>query len=249
MPKHNNSASRLHGLFASLQGQTAQTQVLSCWIQTFAVPESTPKRQAIEVARRLDSVNRELDLVRGGMSQATYSPSLYEGALSAFEEAASPMLLPHTWNSVQQYLTPQNLLALEFCSEILPDEESVISPEQLTEILGLVADLRVAAQSDTTPNNLRALLLHHVELIERAVAAYPITGVKALREAAQSGLGELVEAKGEVAVHSKSEEVSKLAKTWKKVGEVADGAIKADKFIQVGHKAWNLIESVWSSVT
>lgn len=247
MPKHNNSASRLHGVFSQLQNHTDQTQVLSAWVQTFAISESAPKRQAIEVARRLESVNRELGLVRTGMSQATYSRSLYEDALSAFEEAASPMLLSHTWNNVRKYLTPQNLLSLEFCSEILPDEESVISSEEFTEILGLVAELREAAQSENIPTSLRALLLHHVELIERAVAAYPITGVKALREAAQAGLGELVESKDTVAEYSNSEEVSKLAKAWKKVGEVADGALKVDKLIQVGHKAWNLIETIWNS--
>jgi hypothetical protein len=247
MPKHNNSASRLHGLFSQLQAHADQTQVLSGWVQTFAISESTPKRQAIEVARQLESVSRELSLVRNGMSQATYSPSLYESALSAFEDAASPMLLPHTWNSVLQYLTPQNLLSLEFCSEILPDEESVISSEELAEILGLVAELREAAQSENIPASLRGLLLHHVELIERAVAAYPITGVKALREAAQTGLGELVESKDTVAEHSKTAEVAKLAKAWKKVGEFADGVLKVDKLFQVGHKAWNLIETSWTS--
>ena len=156
MPKHNNSASRLHGLFSQLQVHTDQTQVLSAWVQTFAVSESTPKRQAIEVARRLESVNRELGLVRDGMSQAAYSVSLYEGAISAFEEAASPMLLPHTWNTVRQYLTPQNLLSLEFCSELLPDEESLISSEELAEILGLVSELREAARSENIPASLRA---------------------------------------------------------------------------------------------
>ena len=247
MAKHNNSASRLHGIFNQLQQHTDPMQVLSCWVQTFAISEPTPKRQAFEVARRLDSVNREIGLVRSGMTQATYSTSLYEGALSAFEEAASPMLLPHTWNNVRQYLTPQNLLSLEFCSEILPDEEAVISPEEISEILGLVMELRESAQSENIPASLRALLLHHVELIERAIAAYPITGVKALREAAQTGLGELVESKDVVAQHSNTAEVSKLAKAWKKVGEVADGALKVDKLIQVSHKAWDLIETIWNS--
>jgi hypothetical protein len=176
-----------------------------------------------------------------------YSPSLYESALAAFEEAASPMLMPQTWNNVRQYLTPQNLISLEFCSEILPDEESVISSDELAEILGLVADLRTAAQGERIPFDLRDLLLHHVELIERAIAAYPITGVKSLREAAQTGLGELVESKVIVSEHGNSEQVSKLAKTWKKVGEVADGAIKVDKLVQLGHKAWNVIETIWNS--
>lgn len=246
MPKHINSASRLHSLFIQLQRHADQTQVLSGWVQTFAISESTPKRQSIEVARRLENVDRELSLVRIGMSQATYSPSLYEGALSAFDEAASPMLLPHTWNNVRQYLMPQNLLSLEFCSEILPDEESEISTEELSEILQLVSDLRESAQSENIPTSLQALLLHHVDLIERALAAYPITGIKSLREAAQSGLGELVESKDLVAEHSNTAEVNKLAKVWKKIGQVADGALKADKLIQVGHKAWDLIENIWN---
>ena len=246
MPKNNNSASRLHGLFSQLHSHTDQKQVLTCWVQAFGISDSTPKRQAIEVAKRLESVNRELDLVRNVMGQATYSPSLYENAISAFEEAASPMLLSQPWNNVRQYLTPQNLLSLEFCSEILPDEESVISSEELTEILALVSEIRNAAQSDSIPASLRALLLHHVELIERAVAAYPITGIKALREAAQTGLGELVESKDVVTEHRNTAEVSKLAKAWKKVGEVADGALKVDKLVQVGHKAWNVIETVWN---
>jgi hypothetical protein len=246
MPKHNNSASRLHGLFSQLPSHDDHSQVLSAWAQAFAVSDSTPRRQAIEVARRLESVTRELGLVRNGMSKATYSPSLYEGTISAFEEAASPLLLPQSWNNVRQYLTPQNLISLEFCSEILPDEEAVISPEELAAILGLVSELREAAQSESIPSSLRALLLHHVELIEKAIAAYPITGVKALREAAQTGLGELVESKDAVAEHNNTPEVSKLAKAWKKVSEVADGALKVDKLVQVGHKAWNLIETIWS---
>lgn len=247
MPKHHNSATRLHALFSSLQSPSDQTQVLAGWVQAFSISESTTKRQAIEVARRLEAVSRELELVRVGMGKADYSASLYETAIAAFEEAASPMLLPHTWNNIRQHLTPQNLLALQFCSELLPDEESLISSQELEEILALVADLRVAAQSESIPPSLCALLLHHVELIERAIASYPIAGVKALREAAQTGLGELVEAKDAVAEHSKSEEVSKLARAWKKVSEVADGAIKLDKLVQVGHKAWNLIESIWNS--
>ena len=156
------------------------------------------------------------------------------------------MMLPHTWNNIRQYITPQNLLSLAFCSEILPDEESVISPDELAEILDLVADLRGAAQSENIPPGLQALLLHHVELIERAVATYPITGVKALREAAHTGLGELLESKEAIAEHRGSEEVSKLAKAWKKVNEAADSALKVDKLIQVSHKAWNLIEKIWS---
>jgi hypothetical protein len=245
MPQNSNSASRLHSLFSQISNHSGQSQVLTTWVNTFAISETVTKRQAVVVAKRLETIFRELELTREGMNKAQYSTGLYESALDALQEAASPMLLPNTWAHVLQYLTPQNLLAIQFCGEILPNEESQIPEKELAELSLLVSELRTAADSQTLPASLRVLLLHHADLIENALAAYPITGMKALREAAQTGLGELVESKDIVAEHSNLEEVSKLAKVWKRVGEVADGAAKVDKLIQFGQKAWSLIESIW----
>ena len=247
MPIHTNSASRMHSLINKMLIPNDQTQILAGWVQVLEVAEFSPRKQAILVTRRLDSVSREIGLVRDGMSKESFSPVLYESALGAFEEAASPILLPHTWNNIRQYLTPQNILALQFCSEILPHEEEVVSLEKIADLLSMVEDLRLAAHNENLPESLRSLLLHHVELIERAIAEYPISGVKALREASQSGLGELVEAKEMVAQHGNTEEILKLAKVWKKVSEIADAAIKADDLLQIGYKAWNLIEGYWKS--
>jgi len=128
MPANINSASRLYSIFSQLTGHADSVQVLAGWVQTFSITESTPKKQAVEVARRLDALTRELELVRLGMSKANYSINLYESAIASFEEATSPMMLPHTWNNVRQYINPQNLTVLQFCSEILPNEENLISP-------------------------------------------------------------------------------------------------------------------------
>jgi hypothetical protein len=238
MPANINSASRLYSIFSQLTGHADNVQVLAGWVITFSIAESTPKRQALEVARRLDAMARELELVRFWMSKANYSTNLYESTIASLEEATSPMILPHTWNTVRQYITPQNRIALQFCGEILPSEENLIGKAELDEIFNLIQDLRSAAASEGIPGGLRALIIHHIELIERALNEYPISGSKALREAAQTGLGELIEAKELVEENKQAPEVAKLARAWKKVGEVADLAIKADKLVQVGHKAW-----------
>jgi hypothetical protein len=217
---------------------------MSVWLQAWMITETTQKGQALEVVRCLENVNRELDLVRKGMNQATFSSSLYENAISAFEEAASPMLLPHTWSSVRQYLTPQNIISLEYCSEILPDEEALVPSDELSEILGLVSELRDAANSENIPAILKAIMLHHVELIEKAIASYPITGVKALKVAVQTGIGELYLSKNVVIEHKNTPELSKLAEVWEKVSDAADTALKLDKLVQVSQRAWNFIETI-----
>lgn len=234
-------------LLKAIPGHPDTTQTLSVWSTLFNLQDTNVNRLSRVVADRLAAMNRELDLVRAGMGKAGFSEALYANSLNAFESALSPMLLPHTWNNARQHLSAENFLALSFCSEILPDEESEITQSELDEICGLVAELNRLLADSTLPARLRALLAHHVELMLQALAEYPIAGAKALREAARTGLGELIEAKDLVVEHQASKEVSKLGEAWKKFNNAADLALKADKLLQLGHKAWELLSSVWPS--
>ena len=218
-------------------------------MKIFVLTEQSPRRQPIEVARFLENVNREVNLVRSGMAMCQLPLSHFESALSAFEDATSPIMLPHSWSSIQQYLTPHNLSLLGICVDMLPEEKSVISLEEIEEILRLVKELREAAQSENIPVSLKTLMLHHVELIEKAIAAYPITGVKALREVVYIGLGELFDSKDEIKKCTEAEEVSKLVKVWKRISDVTDAALKVDKLIQVGQKVGDVIENIFQSLT
>ncbi len=192
-------------------------------------------------------MTRELELVRAGMAKADFSEGLYAPALNAVESALSPLLLPATWNQVRSNLSTETLLALGFCSEILPDEESEIPLVELQAIEGLVAELEGLLRNSSLPPRLQAVLRHHVELMRQALAEYPIAGAKALREAARSGLGELVEVREAVVENNKSAEVSKLAQAWKQLNTAADAALKADKLLQLGQRAWHLVEGMFQS--
>ena len=154
-------------------------------------------RRAVEVGELVHAMHRELDLAAAGLADAAFSKGLYESAFSRIENAISPMLFSTTWNQVKQYLTADVLTALAFCSEILPDEESQISTEELTSIRQKVEDLSTALADAETPPRLRQLIRHHVELIERALSEYAVVGAKALREAGRTALGEMIEVKDE----------------------------------------------------
>lgn len=245
MPQNHNSASRVLDVLKSIPTLPDNTQSLAVWVMLFAIQESNAHRQSRVVADRLAAINRELELIRIGMAKATFSESLYTNALNAYEAAFSPMQLPHSWNNVRRYLISENELALQFCSEILPDEESEIPEGELEAIRKLVEELQGLLIDSKLPTRLQALIAHHVELMLQGLIDYPISGAKALREAARSGLGELVEVKDIVAEHQNSKEISKLGQAWKTLNQAADQALKFDKLIQVGQKAWTLIESVW----
>lgn len=241
MPKNINSASRLVALLKGIPSHPDNTQTLEVWAKLFQVIEQNPNRKSGAVAERLSAMYRELEVVREQMQKANYSEKLYAPAISKIEHALSAMLLPSTWNQARQYLTAETFVALEFCSEILPDEEAQIAAEDLTEISKRVEELASSLSDSQLPLRLRGLIEHHVSLIRRALAEYPISGAKALREAARTALGELVEVKDAVKSNRDAPEISKLGAVWKKVNEVADVALKAEKLAHLGQKAWEML--------
>jgi hypothetical protein len=244
MPRNINSASRIAALLQSIPSYADTTQTLEVWANLFSITEPNPNRKSGSVAERLNAVYRELEIVRNQMRHANYSEKLYEPAITKIEHALSTMLLPHTWSQARQYITPETLIALDFCGEILPDEEEQIAPEDLVEISARLDELTNLLFDSQLPARLKALIEHHVNLIRRALAEYPICGAKALRQVARTALGELVEVKETVKEHRDTPEVSKLGAVWKKVNQVADVALKAEKLGQLGQNAWAMIEGM-----
>ena len=245
MPKNINAASRLHAVLQQAAGMSTNASSLAVWENIFQIQEEPNEaRKAVLISDRLRWMHQQLEIARSQMKQANLSENLYIAAFNNIEQAISTLILTAQWNNGVQYLKPETLLALEFCSEILPDEESLIDPHVLEEIRSMVQELEKSLAVTDLPESLVALILNHIELINRALNQYPITGAKALREAARTALGELVEAKDEVKGNNKTPEVSQLGRVWGKINNSADVAIKADKIAQLGSKAWTYVENL-----
>ena len=244
MTKNLNSATRLLRILEKASEQQDKVQVLDAWAKILAVKVANPNRRAVEVGELVHAMHRELDLAAEGLAGANFSKSLYESAFARVEHAISPLLLPATWNQVKQYLTPDVLTALAFCTEILPDEESLIPPDELALIQKKVEELRATVSDTETPPRLQKLIQHHVELIERALSEYSVVGAKGLREAGRTALGEMIEVKDELGPVKTSPAVSKLESTWATVNKAVDIALKGEKLAQLGQKAWEALSGM-----
>ncbi|MCC2975001.1 hypothetical protein [Massilia sp. IC2-476] len=242
MPKNVNSASRLVSLIKSIPTHPDNTQTVEVWALLFQVQERSPQRRGFVVSERLGATYRELDIVRLQMEAKDYSEELYAPAISRLEAAFSTMNLYNQWPHARQHLTAETMVALAFCAEIIDNEEDLIGTEELTEIANKVQELEECLEGTTLPPRLKSLMLHHIDLIRKALAEYPIAGARALRQAARTALGEIVEVREEISAHPNSREIANLGAVWKRVNSAADLALKADKIAQVGQKAWNLVE-------
>lgn len=244
MPKNINSASRLLRILENNSVHSDNGQTLEAWISLLGVTETHPHRRIVAVGELVHAMNRELESASAGLALENFSKNLYENAFSKIENAISPMLFANTWNHVKQHLTPEVLTALAFCAEILPSEEAEITAEELTSIADKLDELRATLEDTSLPQRLRSLIEHHVELIERALAEYPVVGAMALREAGRTALGEMIEAKDEIAPAKDSVAVSKLEAVWEKVNKAADVALKIDGIKQLGQQAWDVVSKL-----
>lgn len=245
MPKNINSASRLHSLLEKALNEPDNIQVVEAWAKLFTINESNGNLKAALVSEHLLLVYKELGLISTQMKALNYSETLYTNAISSVEYAVSAMILPNTWNNAKQYLKPEHLTALAFCSEVLPDEESQISLDDLEKIQAIVDELSESISKSELPPRLITLIKHHIELIEQALAEYPIAGVKALQEAWHTGLGEIIETRDDVTANKKSPEIKKLHLAWEKINKSIDSAEKIQRIANFADKAITFIGNVF----
>lgn len=244
MAKKLNSASRILLVLEEAVKQNDRTQVLEVWMKVFSLKETQAIKCAFIVTQLLQVMHKELELASDGITKAGISTSLYKQEFSNIENAISPLNLSNTWHSARQYLAAEVIKTLAFCAEILPDEESQISQDELTAIQNQVDELREALNTATLPDRLMELIEHHILLIEKALLEYRVVGAKALREAGRTALGELIEVKAEV-IESKDELViKKLYEMWKNVNSAADVALKVEKIAKLGQQAWDVLSNL-----
>jgi hypothetical protein len=215
------------------------------WVKLLDVQEKHPRKRVVAITSLMQAMNHEVESTVAGLQKLDFPPKLYEGQFSKIENAISPLILGQNWGNVQQYLTPETLTALAYCAEILPDEESQISSEEIASIQGCLVELRETLSDSTVPPRLRSLIEHHVALIERALSEYPISGAIALREAGRTALGEMIEARDQISEAKDHPATSKLEKTWKAVNSAADIALKAEKLTQLGQRAWDALSNLF----
>lgn len=245
MYRHINSASRIH---AQLERALQQTDAAAwaVWANVFGV-KGTNDQQTVElVLPQLHWLHVELQLLEEQVRVLPLSAHLYESAVTRVRQVISPLNLGSGWNGIRGSLTPDVMLALAWCNEMLPDEESAIDPADFLEIQGQVEELDTLLGRSELPERIKKLIAHQLELIRTALAQYPIAGARALREAGRSALGEIIESREDVREQPDTEAVGRLAELWKRVNTVADAALKADKLGQLGVRAWDALQGLLS---
>ncbi|MBL0517521.1 MULTISPECIES: hypothetical protein [Aeromonas] len=244
MAKKMNSAARLLTILERVKTNTEGSTALDIWANYFEISEKNQIKKSVVTSSLLQAMHTELELALSQLSRTSISKSLYETHFSRIENAISPLLLAHQWGQVKQYLTPEVMTALAFCSEILPDEEQEISEGEIESINSKVEELINLLTDADIPLRLRSLIENHISLIQKSLYEYQIAGAKSFRKAAREALGEIIEVREKFTDNKDIPVVSKLEETWKKINSATDVALKAEKVVQIGQKTWDAISNL-----
>lgn len=241
MHQNINSATRLVRILESTQTKGVHQQSLEVWANALAIEKLDTKKRNSKTFELVLSMNEELDSLRAQTKSLNIPSIVYESDLNQVENALDPILINSNWTSVRQYVTPEVLKSLNYLSHLLPDEESEISESDFSDLSEKIFELKCLLEDATITARLRKLIEHHIQLIEKAMAEYRVCGAKSLREAAHTGLGEMIESKDEFENAKGSKVATAFGELWSKVNKTTDAALKIEKVGQLANKAWDYI--------
>jgi hypothetical protein len=135
-----------------------------------------------------------------------------------------------------QLFSQDSLTCLMFCADLLgkTDPEDEIPPDELKSLLEDISHLYESILTSTLPKPVKALILDQLENIRRAVHEYRVRGVRALKEALATAVGQ-VHLHAEELKNAKSDtdrsELSEFAKVLNTVDTLVSVATKAQKLL------------------
>lgn len=245
MPEKRNSASRLAAALNEALKQPDNIITADVWLRAFK-RKATPNEHSkyFFVTNRLQLLFSELSFIRDHLQANGFTLTTYEPAFQKIEHAISPSVLNVGWSAIKQNLTPEVTLALNFCKDMMPDEESEIPEEEIQSLVEELESLDSLIENAEIPQHLKIVISRYVASIWDALDEYKISGAKALKSANSRAVGELIEVQEEIRQSTETPVVKKFGQLFKKVNDVADAAIKVDSLLQLGHRVVDALQKL-----
>lgn len=246
MSEKQNSASRLADALSQALAQPDNIAAADVWLKVFKKPSTNNQHEKFFFAsNRLSLLFAELNSIREYLKGAGFSTNTYEPSLQKIENAISPSVLHVGWAAVKPNLSLEVLTSLNFCKDLMPDEEMEISEEDLQSLAEEVDSLQAHLDNSELPTHLRSIIKRYIDSIWEALDEYPITGAKSFKSANRKIVGELIEAQAEIKESTEEPALKKFGSLFKRVNDIADTAIKADKLMQLGHKVVDALQQLF----
>lgn len=229
MPQNINAAYRVKEILNRVSKKPDKTPVHEIWAEVFSIVESDQHKKNAAIARCLADLHDEVELIRSEMLKLDYSSHLYSESLDKCNTIFAVQFVMGQWAQLKNQFTPEVPIALGFCSEILPDEETLVDRASLNELAKMASELRASLKNSKLPTYTINIIEKHLNKIEEAISKYTAVGAKALENAIQAAYGEVLDNNAAFTEAKGSVEIGRLSQIWQKTKSVLDGVVDTNK--------------------
>lgn len=220
MENKTNSAIRLNKIIQKAYKNDNKI-IADVWKNIFDINESNKHFTEMAVIDCLNNLNDEFELFKVKMKETDFSENLYKNEITQLQNnLIVPTGINGDWQPRKQQITDVQFKILDFCSEILPNDEISINNEEIEELKKLLDELEDFIENNSLPADLNNIIKKHISKIKTALYSYNIKGANVFDEVLQSAYGEIIKNPDLFKTKSNEEVRSKLSKIWSKVQTV-----------------------------
>jgi hypothetical protein len=236
MPRNINSAYRVHEVLAkAIKEGSHQEAMWQALAKAFSILNMSGQKVIFEVTRMLELFYGELEKTRQQMEASNFSSDLFAPTFKTIAERVTPGLMHNAWGGYANDLQG-TLHSLRFCSEILPNEENLMSEEQLLYIREMLETLESKLVAGNLPIYVQEFIIEQIQIIRKALRDYIIVGGKAFKRALADGFISYNENEETIIQYQETEELKLLLDTWDQVSTAAKHTVKPKKLLAPGVK-------------
>ncbi len=247
MKDFSNSAKRVLNLVLVVHSKPDQPSTASTWAEAFGLDPDESKSDPHEVNQKLSLLRHELDHLERQMAETHFSEKLYKPYIQRVRLTVSPSNISAGWGSYKNNLSPDVILALRYCSEILSSEPNA-DFEELERLLSELQTFKDSLDSSSINPATYRFVMSQIGIIEQAIRSYPIAGGEALRKAFTEGFSDLTSRASELADQEETEVTSRVGQYWQEFKKAGEEFVSADRianaYIGIIEKGTSLAKNV-----
>lgn len=247
MENKTNSAIRLNKIIQKAYKNDNKI-IADVWKNIFDINESNKHFTEMAVIDCLNNLNDEFELFKVKMKETDFSENLYKNEITQLQNnLIVPTGINGDWQPRKQQITDVQFKILDFCSEILPNDEISINNEEIEELKKLLDELEDFIENNSLPADLNNIIKKHISKIKTALYSYNIKGTNVFDEVLDLARGEIM--KNHNLFTDKSNEVfkNKLSIIWSKVQNIYTKGKNIEQIYIDYNNVTNALQNLFSS--
>ena len=230
-----------------MQNKPDPPSAAETWAEAFGLDVASSKTDPHDVNQQLTLLRHELDLLEEKMLASSFSESLFKPYIKRVRLTITTNNISASWKTYRNNLSPETILALRYCSEILENEPTA-DFEELEKVLSDLEKFKESINSSSVNGVTYDFVISQINIIEKAIKNYPIVGGAAIKKAFSDGFADLNVRSEDLAKEEETEVTKGIGKLWNNLKTAGNEFVETDRianaYIGIINKGHSLAENV-----